>query len=48
MQDTVLTTVAAATALAYLANRARHRLTLSRAKQVTLPGWQRPVKKKPA
>jgi bifunctional UDP-N-acetylglucosamine pyrophosphorylase/glucosamine-1-phosphate N-acetyltransferase len=23
-------------------------LTLSRAKQVTLPGWQRPVKKKPA
>ena len=41
MQDTVLTTVAAATALAYLANRARHRLTLSRAKHRSLAGHVR-------
>jgi glutamate-1-semialdehyde 2,1-aminomutase len=41
MQDTVLTTVAAVTALAYLANRARHRLTLSRAKHRSLAGHVR-------
>ncbi len=41
MQETVLTTVAAATALTYLVNRARHRLTLSRAKHRSLVGHVR-------
>jgi len=44
MDDTILTTVAASAALAYLANRARHRLMLSRAKHRSLAGHSRIAK----